>query len=70
MIENISQTVKGIQHINHNMEFDESLTAEQKTSLKQVLIYRTDPSNPEDQPHFKSYWIDLTKCGPMYLDVL
>jgi len=70
MIENINQTIKGIQHINYIKEFDPSLTPEQKSSMKQVLVYRTDPSDPEDQPHFMSYYIDLSQMAPMYLDAL
>lgn len=67
MIENISQTVKGIQHINHVQEFDPTLTEEQKKSMKQFLIYRTNPSDPDDQPHFMSYYVDPAN-KPMYLD--
>lgn len=70
MIENISQTVKGIQHINYIKEFNPDLTAEEKASMKQFLVYRTDPSDPDDQPHFMSYYVDLSKMAPMYLDAL
>jgi len=70
MIENISQTVKGIQHINHIEEFDPTLTEADKVGLKQFLVYRANPSDPVDQPHFMSYWCDLSKMPPMYLDAL
>jgi len=69
MIENINQTIKGIQHINYVKEHDPTLTEEQKKSMKQFLVYRTNPSDPDDQPHFMSYYID-PQGKPMYLDAL
>ena len=38
--------------------------------MKRFLIYRANPSDPDDVPKFMSYYIDLDKCGPMVLDVL
>jgi len=35
MIENINQTIKGIQHINYVQEFEPNLTAEDKQGKKQ-----------------------------------
>jgi len=70
MIESISSTVSGIQQINYVEEFDKTLSAEAKKTMKQFLIYRSNPGDPEDQPKFMSYWINLKECGPMYLDAL
>lgn len=41
-----------------------------KTNLKRFLVYRSNPADPHDAPHFRSYYVDLNKCGPMYLDAL
>jgi succinate dehydrogenase (ubiquinone) iron-sulfur subunit len=69
-LSSLSGTVKGIQQINYVVEHDTSLTPEQKSSMKQFLIYRYDPANPEDQPKYVSYYVDLKKISPMYLDAI
>jgi succinate dehydrogenase (ubiquinone) iron-sulfur subunit len=38
--------------------------------MKRFLIYKYDPENPHDEPKYVSYYIDLTKIPPMYLDAL
>lgn len=38
--------------------------------MKRFLIYKYDPENPSDEPKYVSYYIDLTKIPPMYLDAL
>lgn len=38
--------------------------------MKRFDIYRSDPNDPEDRPKYVSYYIDMTKCGPMFLDAL
>ncbi len=38
--------------------------------MKRFLIYRSNPSEPNDLPKFVSYYVDLKECGSMYLDVL
>lgn len=70
IIDNISQALKGVSNINYIEEFDPSLTEEQKKGLKRFLVYRSDPSNSDDHPKLMSYWINIEKCGPMYLDAL
>lgn len=70
MVGNISSTLSGIQNINYVEEFDSSLTEADKAGKKQFLVYRSDPSNADDEPRLMSYWVDLSQCGPMYLDVL
>lgn len=57
-------------NLNEVEEFDPSLTEEQKTSMKRFLVYRSNPGDPQYKPHFISYYIDLKKCNPMYLDAL
>lgn len=46
------------------------MTEEEKSKKKRFLIYRSDPSNPSDEPKLMSYYIDLNDCKPMYLDAL
>jgi len=38
--------------------------------MKQFLIYRYNPADPNDTPKFVSYYIDLNEIKPMYLDAL
>lgn len=38
--------------------------------MKRFLIYKYDPENPKDEPKYVSYYIDLKKIPPMYLDAL
>ena len=69
-VDSLGATVSGIKNINRIIEFDETLTAEQKKEMKRFLVYRSDPSNEDDEPSLVSYYIDLKKCNPMYLDAL
>lgn len=62
--------MKGPVNLNPIREHDPSLTAEQKQGRKQFLVFRSNPADPDDQPHFRSYWLDLAQCNPMYLDAL
>jgi succinate dehydrogenase (ubiquinone) iron-sulfur subunit len=43
-IQSVSSTVKGIQQVNYVVEHDKSLTADQKASMKQFLVYRYNPA--------------------------
>ena len=38
--------------------------------MKRFDIYRYNPNDPEDRPKYVSYYIDMKKCGPMFLDAL
>ena len=38
--------------------------------MKRFEIYRSNPNDPEDRPKYMAYYIDLNKCGPMFLDAL
>lgn len=55
---------------NYIVEHDNSLTQEQKRTMKRFLVYKYDPENPKDEPKYISYYIDLKKIAPMYLDAL
>lgn len=55
---------------NHIEEFDKTLSAQDKQSLKRFLIFKYDPENPSDKPKYISYWVDINKMMPMYLDAL
>ncbi|KAG0561474.1 hypothetical protein KC19_9G067100 [Ceratodon purpureus] len=46
----------------------EAGTSKAKT-LKEFKIYRWNPDNIE-KPYLKSYFVDISQCGPMVLDVL
>ena len=69
-LQGIKQTADHIKNINHVVEFDPSLTAEQKKESKRFLIYRSNPSETGEKPVLMSYYINLKECGPMYLDAL
>lgn len=69
-LESVNATVKGIQKANYVVEWDESITEEQKKSMKRFLIYRYDPSDPTDYPKYMSYWVDINKFMPMFLDAI
>lgn len=43
--------------MNQIKEFEPTLSEQQKKERKRFLIYRTDPSIPEDEPRFMSYYI-------------
>jgi len=68
--ESVTSTVKGYLNPNYIREHDPSLTTEQKATMKRFLVYKYDPENPSDEPKYVSYYIDLTKIPPMYLDAL
>ena len=55
--------------MNTITEFDSKLTETEKKKMKQFLIYRTDPSNPNDEPTLMSYYIGSLNYNqrPKYL---
>ncbi len=55
---------------NYVVEFDQGLTDQEKQNMKRFDIYRYNPNDPEDRPKYVSYYIDMNKCGPMFLDAL
>jgi succinate dehydrogenase/fumarate reductase-like Fe-S protein len=57
-------------HINYIEEFDKTLSEADKKTRKRFLVYRSNPGDPNDQPKFMSYYIDLANCKKMYLDAL
>ena len=38
--------------------------------MKRFDIYRADPNDPNDRAKYVSYYLDMKKCGPMFLDAL
>jgi len=64
------QNLPDVLKVNYHEEFDQGLTEEQKSSMKRIDIYRSNPSDPEDIPKYVSYYIDRKDCGPMFLDAL
>jgi succinate dehydrogenase (ubiquinone) iron-sulfur subunit len=38
--------------------------------MKRFDIYRANPNDPADRPKYVSYYLDMNKCGPMFLDAL
>ena len=69
-MESVGSTMKGIHDVNHVEEYNPDLTEDEKKNLKRFLIYRSDPSDSDDEPKLVSYYVDLNKCAPMYLDAL
>ena len=71
---NLPQTsitdVKEIFKTDYVVEFDQGLTEEQKKKMKRFEIYRSNPNDPSDRPKYVSYYLDMKKCGPMFLDAL
>jgi len=55
---------------NYTIEFEQGLNDEQKKKMKRFDIYRANPNDPQDRPKYVSYYIDMAKCGPMFLDAL
>jgi len=56
--------------VDYTEEFDQGLTEEQKAGMKRFDIYRSNPNDPDDVPKYVSYYVDMKKCGPMFLDAL
>jgi len=52
------------------LEYDQGLTEDQKANMKRFDIYRSNPNDPDNKPHYMSYYIDTKQCGPMFLDAL
>jgi succinate dehydrogenase (ubiquinone) iron-sulfur subunit len=38
--------------------------------MKRFDVYRANPNDHTDRPKYVSYYIDMNKCGPMFLDAL
>jgi len=62
--------VSDVLKVDYTEEFDQGLTDEEKKSMKRIDIYRSNPSDPDDRPKYVTYYIDMNKCGPMFLDAL
>lgn len=62
--------VADIFKVNYTVEFDQGLSEEQKKKMKRFDVDRANPNDPADRPKYVSYYIDMNKCGPMFLDAL
>jgi len=62
--------VGDVMKVGYTEEFPQGLTDEQKAGMKRFDVYRSNPDDPNDRPKYVSYYIDLKKCGPMFLDAL
>lgn len=38
--------------------------------IKEFKIYRWSPDHPNKKPYLESYFVDLSKCGPMVFSFL
>ncbi|CAI9109417.1 OLC1v1009235C1 [Oldenlandia corymbosa var. corymbosa] len=59
-----------LQHAQEAVESHKDLTHKIKATRKEFQIYRWSPDNPSQKPYLKSYFVDLSTCGPMVLDAL
>jgi succinate dehydrogenase (ubiquinone) iron-sulfur subunit len=66
----LSDIADTLKCVNYRYDFPQGLTEEKKKTMKRFDIFRYDPVNSEEPPHFVSYYIDLNNCGPMFLDAL
>lgn len=67
---NQSEVPKGRPSANKHIEFNPSLTNEQKINMKRFDIYRYNPENTDAGSYLMTYYLDLKECGPMLLDAL
>ena len=44
LLESVTSTLKGIQHVNYIEEFDPNLSDAEKAKRKRFLIYRSNPA--------------------------
>jgi len=68
---NVIQDAKDmLEHINYREDFPQELSADEKKNMKRFDIYRYNPNEENDRPKYVSYYLDVAKCGPMFLDAL
>ncbi|KAK9051197.1 hypothetical protein SSX86_027823 [Deinandra increscens subsp. villosa] len=60
----------GQDHAQAAVEAQQNLQHNIKALKKEFKIYRWNPDLPSRKPVLKSYFLDLTTCGPMVLDAL
>ncbi|KAL3818915.1 hypothetical protein ACJIZ3_004820 [Penstemon smallii] len=58
------------EHAEQVVESHGTIKEKIKTLKKEFKIYRWSPDNPNQKPFLQSYYVDLSQCGPMVLDVL
>ncbi|KAL7131531.1 hypothetical protein ABFS83_12G009800 [Erythranthe nasuta] len=57
-------------HAEQVLETHGALREKMNKLKKEFKIYRWSPDHPHQKPFLQSYFVDLSKCGPMVLDVL
>ncbi|KDP46853.1 hypothetical protein JCGZ_24062 [Jatropha curcas] len=60
----------GQEHAQESIETYDTIKTNIKRLIKEFKIYRWNPDIPNRKPFLQSYYIDLSTCGPMVLDVL
>ncbi|XP_038875058.1 succinate dehydrogenase [ubiquinone] iron-sulfur subunit 3, mitochondrial [Benincasa hispida] len=61
---------KAQQHAEEAMEAHGEIQSNLKFHQKEFKIYRWNPQYPNHKPFLHSFFVDLSKCGPMVLDGL
>ncbi len=69
-LESVKEACVSFYNLNKIIEHEPDLSEGEKSERKRLLVYRSDPSDPNDVPHLRSYYIDLKTTNPMYLDAL
>ncbi|GMY11339.1 succinate dehydrogenase [ubiquinone] iron-sulfur subunit 3, mitochondrial [Fagus crenata] len=59
----------GQEHAKEAVEAHGTIQSNIKKLMKEFKIYRWSPDHPNNKPYLESYFIDLSNCGPMVLDV-
>lgn len=65
--EGLKDTVQAIREMNKVKEFEPNLPEDQKNSRKRLLIFRTNPAEPDDEPKLMSYYIGMADQRPQNL---
>ena len=62
--------IKDVLKVHYTEEFDQGLSDAEKSQLKRFDVYRANPNEPDERARYVSYYLDMNKCGPMFLDAL
>ncbi|KAK9990218.1 hypothetical protein SO802_025203 [Lithocarpus litseifolius] len=60
----------GQTHAEQAVETHGTIQSNIKRLMNEFKIYRWNPDHPNNKPYLESYFVDLSNCGPMVLDVL
>lgn len=59
-----------IKAVNYRYDFPQGLTEEEKKAMKRYDIFKYNPSESDEPPHFVSYYLDPSLRNLKFLDVL